>query len=294
MKRREFIRNAGTLAASAWLLPHMSEAKTIKNFGIQLYSLRDVIEKDTKNVLTQLAKSGYKELEAYGIDKGTFFGFSGKEFKKMAEDLGMKVIGSHAGPGRVADKAVANLDEFAPTWKKSVALALEAGLSYITQPWLEEKYRKSADDIKKTAESLNKLGEYAKSQGLAFTYHNHNFEFEKVDGETIYDIMLKNTDPKVANFEMDLYWVYFAGKDPVTYFNAHPGRFKQFHVKDMSKTDDKINGDLGKGKIDFATLFKHAEKSGVKHYFVEQESGYNPDSITSAKNCAAYFKTLNY
>jgi sugar phosphate isomerase/epimerase len=294
MQRREFLKNAGALAASAFMLPQFSEAKTLKKFGLQLYSLRDVIAQDTQNVLKQIASAGYKELEAYGIDSGKFFGVSGKEFKKMCDDLGMKVVGSHAMPGRLADKDVKNIDEFAPKWKKSVEVALEGGLKYITQPWLEENYRKSADEIKKTAESLNKLGEYAKSQGLEFSYHNHDFEFAELDGQPIYDIMLKNTDAKIVKFEMDLFWVYYAGKDPVAYFNKYPGRFHAFHIKDMSKTEKKVNADVGTGAIDFVSLLKNSGKSGVKYFHVEQETGYNPDSVTSAKNSAAYLKTITF
>lgn len=178
--------------------------------------------------------------------------------------------------------------------EKSVATANEAGLAYITFPFWLEQNRKTVDDFKKTAAILNLLGEYAARQGLKFTYHNHDFEFKAVDGVTFYDVLLNETDPKSVNFEMDLYWVVAAGKDPADYFAKHPGRFHQFHLKDMDKADRSKNTEVGKGSIDFAKILKMAPKAGTKHFFVEQENGYASDSLTSAALGAEFLKKLNY
>lgn len=294
--RRDFIKQAGVLmVAGAFLTPKFSQAAKLNKFGIQLYTLRDVIEKDTKNVLTHLSKDGYKELEAYGVDTGKFFGHAAKEFKKMVDDLGMKTVSTHASMGRPIGKTAKDgLDVCAPKWKKAVEAANEAGLKYINIPYLEDHFRKTEDDVKQTAEIFNKLAEYAKAHGLDFAYHNHDFEFQKVGDKEIYDILLAETDAKLVKFEMDLFWVIYAEKDPIAYFDKHPGRFPMWHIKDMNKTNRKENIDVGKGSIDFIKLWKHSEKAGLKHSFVEQENGYNPDSITSAKNCADYLKTVNY
>ncbi|MBC8110080.1 MAG: TIM barrel protein, partial [Verrucomicrobia bacterium] len=189
--RRDFLKKAGSLSLSALLLPQIAEAAKLKKFGIQLYTLRATLDKDAKNLLTQLAASGYKEIEAYGIDSGKFHGFTPVEFKKIVDDLGMKLISAHAMPMVAFEKdAKASLDELVPNWKKAVQTANEAGLKYITCPWWQEKHRQSGDDYKKTAEILNKLGEYSASQGLKFAYHNHAFEFDVKDGIMLYDTML--------------------------------------------------------------------------------------------------------
>ena len=293
--RRNFLKTTGTAAFAALALPHLAEAAKLKSIGIQLYTLRDVIEKDTKNVLSLLAKAGYMELEAYGIDRGTFFGTPASDFKKMVSDLGMKTVGSHAMPAVQFDKNPKDgLDAVVPGWKKSVEIAKEAGLTHITFPYWVDQNRKTADDFKKSAAIMNLLGEYAAQQGLKFTYHNHDFEFKPVEGTSFYDVLLKETDPKFVNFEMDLFWVVAAGKNPADYFAKHPGRFHQFHIKDMDKTDKLKNTEVGKGSIDFAKILKLAPKAGAKHFFVEQENGYSPDSATSAKLSAGFLKKLNY
>jgi sugar phosphate isomerase/epimerase len=293
--RRSFLKQGGAALFSLSALPVFSSSTKLKSFGIQLYTFRDIIGKDTQNVLNQLAAAGYKELEAYGLDSGMLFNQKPEEFKKRVDDLGMKLIGSHAGAGRQADKDVKQgLDALAPNWKKTVEAAKKAGLEYLTVPWTEDKFRKSADDIKRCAEVLNKIGEYTHSQELKFTYHNHAFEFEPVEGVIMYDQWLKETDPKTVNFEMDIYWIISAGKNPLDYFEKYPGRFPQWHVKDMNKADKKQNADVGTGSIDFISLFKAAKKAGVKHYFVEHETNYNPDPIGSAKNAATYLKNVNF
>nr|MCU0354738.1 sugar phosphate isomerase/epimerase [Cytophagales bacterium] len=222
--RRTFLKTAGVAALSAWAAP-FAQAANIKNIGIQLYTLRDVIEKDLRGIVAQLDEMGYKELEAYGIDRGSFFGIAPAEFKKFVSGLGMKVVGSHAMPDVKFDKNPKDgLDAVAPNWKKCVETAKTGGLTYITCPWWKEEHRKTADDFKKSAAILNLMGEYATQQGLKFTYHNHDFEFKtianqigggkdpntpdlRVEMVSFYDMLLKNTNPKAVNFEMDLYWV---------------------------------------------------------------------------------------
>jgi sugar phosphate isomerase/epimerase len=293
--RRKFLQTTSLATIGSLALPAWAEAAKVKSFGIQLYSLRDVIMQDYKNILPKLAAYGYKELEGYGMDNEQAKAFFSADTKKMIGDLGMKLVSSHAMPGRVADKPISgSIDDFAPKWKKTVETGVQMGLKYITIPYTEDNFRKSKDDYKKLAEMFNKLGEYTTKQGLQLTYHNHAFEFDVFDGEVMYDVMVKESDPKYINFEMDLYWVVFAGKNPIDYFQRFPGRFKQWHVKDMDKGDKKLNADVGKGSIDFVSLFKQAKLAGTKHFFIEQETGYNPDSITSAKNCADYMKVMKY
>ena len=131
--------------------------------------------------------------------------------------------------------------------------------------------RTKLDDYKRHIELFNKSAEVCKAGGLQFGYHNHDFEFVELEGQMPFDLILKETDPKLVQIELDLYWISFAGKDPVELFKQHPGRFPMWHVKDMEKTPERAFAEVGTGSIDFQRIFNAAETAGVKHYFVEQD-----------------------
>jgi sugar phosphate isomerase/epimerase len=148
--------------------------------------------------------------------------------------------------------------------------AKTVGQRYVVVPWMEESYRKSKDTYTKLSASLNKAAKHCKEKGLVLAYHNHDFEFDQVDGRSGYDVLLKETDPAVK-FEMDIYWVRFAGKDPIQLMKQNPGRFPLWHVKDMDGTSKKFFTEVGNGVIDFKDIFANAKMSGMKHFFVEQD-----------------------
>ncbi len=110
----------------------------------------------------------------------------------------------------------------------------------------------------------------AKKSNLSFGYHNHDFEFEKENGKTLYDVLVENTDPKYVNLEMDLGWVVVTGNDPMEYFAKYPGRFPLWHLKDMDM-QEKHSTEFGKGGLDIKKMLGAAKKSGMKYFFVEQE-----------------------
>ena len=138
---------------------------------------------------------------------------------------------------------------------------------------------------------LNKAGEVAKNGGIRMGYHNHAFEFDTVDGQIPFDLMMKDLDPKYIGMEMDIFWVVNAGYDPIQYFEKHPGRFEQWHVKDMEKSDKDRNADVGTGSINYKRIFAKAKKSGMKHWYVEQES-YPGAPMKSVGASAEYLKKL--
>jgi sugar phosphate isomerase/epimerase len=127
------------------------------------------------------------------------------------------------------------------------------------------------DDYKKHAQLFNQAAEVCKKSGIQFGYHNHDFEFVTLEGQTPYDFLLKETDPKLVQMELDLYWISFAGKDPVAYFKKHPGRFPLWHVKDMEKSGERSFTEVGNGSINFQRLFDAKKTAGLKHFFVEQD-----------------------
>lgn len=269
--RRDFLKavalgSIGTLALSkTGFASSAFAAKPYPEVGIQLYTVRDALKTNAKDALSQVAKLGYKNLELAGYSNGKFYGMEPAEFKKVVEDLGMKVISSHTGV-EVKGVDTSNAQKMAEDHAK-------IGVKYCIQPWLVPERRKTADMYKKFVSELNLVAEVMKKSGIQFGYHNHNFEFEKVDGIIpFYDIYLKDTDPKLMIFELDIYWATRAGQNPIEIFNKYPGRFELWHVKDMEKSNDKFFAPVGTGSIDYKEVFKHQKTAGMKYFFVEQDA----------------------
>jgi sugar phosphate isomerase/epimerase len=278
MNRREFVKTSALAASAAVALPSFLFAQK-KKIGLQLYSLRDIIFKDVNGVLKQVAGFGYEELEAFSYGDGKVLGLPVADVAKMVSDLGMKMPSGHYV-----------LKHFT-NWEKAVNDAKILGHENMIIAYLQQEERKSIDDYKKICEQINKQAEVCKKYGIRMGYHNHDFEFTPIDGQIPYHLMLKELDPKLVGMELDLFWVTYANHDPLKMFKEHSGRFEQWHVKDMSKTDRKLNADVGTGTIDFKPIFAKARESGMKHFYVEQET-YPVSSIESVKACATNIKSL--
>ena len=150
----------------------------------------------------------------------------------------------------------------------------------------------TADDYKFVAAQFNKAGEACRNHHLKLAYHNHSFEFKRLqDGSTGYDILLKETDPALVSFEVDLFWAVKAGASPLTMFTDHPGRFTMWHVKDMDKNNKNLNTEIDQGAVNFKAIFAESKLSGVKHYFVEHETNYKPNEIGSVKTSFDFVNT---
>jgi sugar phosphate isomerase/epimerase len=275
--RRNFLKTAGMMIAGSLLLPEISRSfglNNIKDVGIQLYTVRKEMIEDPIGTLIKIAKIGFKELESARSDKGNYYGLTPKEIKKVAGDLGMKIRSGHI-----------HVDS---DWKKSIEEATETGQEYIISAVLPsqgqtiEHYRSSADEF-------NKLGEECKKANLSFGYHNHETEFDTVNGQTLYDILLDRCDPSLVKMEMDLGWVVASGHDPFEYFNKYPGRFPLWHLKDVDLALKK-SVEFGKGKVDITGLLKQAKKAGMKYYFVEQED-YSVNAFESMEYDFNYLRT---
>jgi sugar phosphate isomerase/epimerase len=281
MKRREFIQTSSMAAAAFMTLPSFVMKGGKSALGLQLYTLRSTIPQDPKGVVKKVASFGYKQLEAYGYGDGKIFGLPYNEFCSYVKSLGMKVTSGHYGLDQIkGDK-----------WKKAVDDAKGNGQKYMVVPYINEDQRKTIDDYKRIIADLNAAGEVCNAAGIRFGYHNHAFEFDTVDGQIPYDLMLKDLDPKKVGMEMDIFWVVNAGKDPIQYFEKYPGRFEQWHVKDMDKSDRNRNADIGSGTIDWKAIFAKAKVSGMKNFYVEQES-YPGEPINSVEASAKYLKTI--
>jgi sugar phosphate isomerase/epimerase len=286
--RRNAIKNIAVFSAGSLAIPAGFEdflKKPAKKIGLQLYTLRSDMSKDAKGTLEKVAKLGYTSVETFGYNNRKWFGFTASELAAVLKSNGLDSPSGHTFPGSFFLKS-----GWEETWKVAVEDAKTLGQQYIVIPWLEDAYRKSIDNYKKIAEGLNKAGEATKQASLKLAYHNHDFEFTPVEGQTGFDILANETDSKLVNFELDLFWAVKAGHDPIELFKKHPGRFVMWHVKDMDNTEKKFFTEVGNGVIDFKNIFKQAKKSGMKYFFVEQDVCPGPP-ISSIEKSIAYIKT---
>jgi len=286
--RRKFIKISGGVTTGFALgsLAGLSffdgcENKTgFKEFGLQLYTLRDDLPKDPKGVLKQVASFGYKQIESYEGANGMFWGMSNIEFKKYMDELGMTIIASHTDINK--------------DFEKKAAEAAAIGMKYLICPWLGPQ--KSIDDFKRYADEFNKRGEICKKNGIRFAYHNHDYSLKPIDGQIPLDVMMKGTDPLLVDFEMDMYWVVTAGEDVEAWLKKYKNRFRLCHIKDRSKTPGPNNGqnsvDLGTGTINWATILKTAKENGMEYFIVEQEYYAGTTPLKAVKVDAEYMRGL--
>jgi sugar phosphate isomerase/epimerase len=268
--RRRFIEQSSLLSAG-FFFSSKDFFKPSKNVGVQLYTLRDQIFKDPRGIIQKVAGIGYKEVESFGYNNGKYFGLTAKEFIDLLAANNLTHPSGHYG--------LANLT----SWDQAIADAITAGQKYMVLAYLAENDRKTIDDYKKHAASFNEAGAKCKKAGLQFCYHNHDFEFKDMNGQIGYDVLMKETDASLVKFEMDIYWVKKAGRDPIALIKEHKHRYPLWHVKDMDKTENKSFTEVGNGVIDFKKIFECANKSGLDHFFVEQDVSSDPiASITKS------------
>jgi len=284
--RRAFLTQASLFATGALLLPKLTSAKIDGKVGLQLYSLREQLPKDPKGVIAKIAEAGYKEVETYGYSKEHgFFGLSSQEFSKVLKSNGLTTPSGHYGMDALfAEGKFGELDE-------AIEAAHLTGQQYVTIPYLNERFRKTGADLKNVAAKVNLAAERTKRAGLKLAYHNHDFEFANIEGTSLYEVLLKETNPELVSLEMDLYWVVRSGQDPIKWFEKYPGRFHMVHVKDMDKGQPELNTEVGKGSIDFKKIFAKAKLAGIKHYIVEQEN-FKIDPYESITESSRYLRNV--
>ncbi|HEY5771820.1 MAG TPA: sugar phosphate isomerase/epimerase [Chitinophagaceae bacterium] len=286
MKRNEFLKLSGGLAlaglvSKSGFASFAGEAAKLKNFGIQLWSVRDDLAKDPKGVLKQLASYGYKQIESFEGAKGMFWGMSNTEFKTEMDNLGMKIIASHCDINK--------------DFEKKAADAAAIGMKYLICPY--KGPQKDIDAFKKFADEFNQKGEVCKKNGIRFAYHNHDYSFVTMNGEMGQDVMMKNTDASLVDFELDMYWVVAAGQNIETWLKKYPKRFRLCHVKDRKKdaplTEKDASVVVGTGSINYPKILKTAKKYGMEYYIVEQEKWEGTTPMQAAQADAVYMKTLS-
>jgi sugar phosphate isomerase/epimerase len=287
--RREFLKvsAAGALGALV-IIPSacksggkpaskVTDPKTL-GIGLQLYTIRDAMGVDVQGSLKKVSDAGYKYIEPAGYADGKFYGIEPLEFKKMVNDLGMEIISSHTqveAQGITLDNA-----------KRMVEDHAKLGVKYCVQPWVVEEARKTVASYQKMVADWNQVGAMMKQSGIMFGYHNHNFEFDTVEGKIPYfDIFLAELDKDLVTMELDIFWTTKAGQNPIEIIKKYPGRFQLFHMKDMFTNEAPFFttvgvtdfAPVGEGVINFKDILAVKDIAGMKYMIVEQDSTKDGD-----------------
>jgi sugar phosphate isomerase/epimerase len=300
--RRDFLKVSaagalGAVALSSFTNKSGVPVKTtpvakIPDIALQLYTIRDAMGKDARGSLKKVADIGYKYLELASYTDNKFYGFEPVEFRKIVDDLGMEILSSHASVnpmGITTEEAKRMAEDHA-----------KLGAKYCMQPFVAEADRKTIAGYKKMVAEWNKVGKIMKENGIQSGYHNHNFEFDKVEGKVPYfDIFLAEMDKNYMTMELDLFWLTKAGLNPVELFKKYPGRFQLFHMKDMyakqapAFTTNGISdfAPVGEGLINFKEILAAKDIAGMKYMIVEQDSTKDGNPFDAIKTSITNLKT---
>ncbi len=242
----------------------LASARTLNTAGVQLYTVRSIIDKDPAGVLAEIEKIGYREAEVtWATLTPLWSALRSTSLKPVSAHLDTLMFG-HDGAKLPA----------------AIGEAASKGFRYVVCPYVRPEDRGGAETMKRLGETLTKAGEIAHKSGLTLCYHNHAFEFAKDGDKTLLDILLESSDPKLVHLEMDVMWVTIAGADPVELLRRYMGRVPLLHLKDLhrgvpNRLDEKVErtafAEVGAGRVDFPRVLKAAAVSGTRHYFVEQD-----------------------
>ena len=271
--RRTFLAAVGAAA----VVPRLATAASIRRPGMQLYTVRTLLEKDFDGTLAKIRGIGYREVEFAG-----YFGHTPRQVRDSLKRHGLTSPSAHI------DYASLTGDK----WARALDDARAIGHKYIVNAWVDESIRSQPDAWKRIADTYNAAAPVAKKHGLQFAYHNHNFEFyprADAGGKLPIDIVLESCDPALVKIELDLCWIAAAGKDPLDYFHRYPGRFPMVHVKGLRKVPpasadpvpiDRVLPDVTEvghdDVIDWRRIFAGAKEAGIAHYFVEHDNPKQP------------------
>lgn len=298
--RRSFIKKTALVVAGSTLFSDqlLAAGKKKRLTGIQLYSIRDDMRKDPLGTLKALSQMGYKHVEHANYQNRKFYGHTAADFKKILADLGMDMPSGHTVLG--TQHWDASKKEFTDVWKWTVEDAAIVGQQFVISPSLPNSMRKDYDELRRTLEIFNKSGELCKGSGMKFGYHNHDFEFsEKLNNETLYDIILQNTDPALVMQQLDIGNMYNGGAKAMDILKKYPGRFPSLHVKDEIKAqsgpEQYESTVLGTGVIGVKEVLDYAKKnSGTIHYIIEQESYQGKAPLDTVREDLEMMKKWGY
>lgn len=252
----------------------LATSKKLKRIGVQLYTVRDLMKDDLPGTLAKVAAAGYKEVEFAG-----YFGRTPAQIRDLLRRNKLASPSTHL-----------SFDSLQNGWQKALDDAKAIGHRWATIGWIPEENRRTLDDWKRHAALFNRAGAQAKSAGLRFAYHNHDFEIRKIGETRPLDLLLSETDPSLVDYELDLYWVVAGGGSPIDFLSRYPKRFPLVHVKDSAGPPENKMVDVGTGTIDFRSIFARSDR--IKHYFVEHDQPADP--IATIRNSYRNLAALNF
>jgi sugar phosphate isomerase/epimerase len=315
--RRNFLKNASLLTIGSMLAGKSGNAAVAvnaagravnvmasKEIGLQIYSLGKELYEDVPGGLKKLKDYGYTYLELAGYYDGKINGISMADFKKMCGDAGLRIASTHVNPPEREYKKK-NRQQIIDFWKKAADDHAKIDVKLLIQPG--QPSTRSVEETAYVGEIFNEAGKVAKAAGLSFGYHNHEMEFSRVipggkemkfgrhgfgrkrpEGiEIVYDCLLRNTDPSLVFFEMDVYWTIMGQQDPVEYMKKYPDRITVLHIKDKEVLGQS-------GMMNFEQIFRQAYANGIKEYFVELEGMKDGSQFEGVKGCADYLSGADF
>ncbi len=239
--------------------------------GLALYTLREDMKTNPKQVLADVHDIGYAYIEDAGYANGTFYGMEPAAFKAYLDSVGLRPVSSHQS-GITYENAAQTLADLKEVGFTYIVIPIPPMGTFTFDPATRTMGMKGSVDS--LAMTLDSLGKMSKAAGLQLLYHNHDFEF-KADSTGVVPLnyLLEHCDPDLVNFQLDLYWATKAGVNPVDYFAQYPGRFKSWHVKDMD--EQGRFAPVGTGSIDFTKILAEKDQAGMQYYFVEQDMTFD-------------------
>lgn len=240
----------------------------MRNVGLQLYSVRGAAEQNFLETLRNVADIGYDAVQFAG-----FFNTTADQVKQVLDEKQLRVAGSHTALDLLRGEKL----------KETIQYNQEIDNKLIICPYLPENKRDSMDSYKRTAEELNAIGKVCHEHGMAFGYHNHDFEFDALNGTTGFDLIFENTDPAFVKIELDCFWAIYAGHNPTKIIEKYDNRVVSLHIKDMIEADGKRRStEIGFGKLNLKEFLKFAKSNCLDWLVVEQED-FDRDPMESAK-----------
>ncbi len=240
--------------------------------ALQLYTLREYASKDFTGTLKRVAEIGYQ-----GVEFAGYGNMKAEDLKSLLDELKLKAAGSHV-----------SIDTLRDDLKNVIDYNLKIGNHFIVCPW--QKYSGKKDFIS-FAKELNEIGKVCKENGLKFCYHNHAHEFERFEGSYGFDLLINNTDPELVYFEVDIYWLKYAGADPISYIRKLGKRMPLIHIKDMERVGRDF-AEVGTGIMDIHGIVEESKRSNVEWLIVEQDK-CNKDPFESVRISFENLKKIN-
>ena len=272
---------------AAIAMPDAPSAKQApeKQIAMHHHPVPDLIDSSRQNphqshgLLRQAGEMGYTAVEAASYGDGKFYGKTPEAFKADVEAAGMEVLSSHATRFLSAEElASGDLTEAMKWWDECIAAHKAAGMKYLVTPSMP--MLKTLRELKLYCDYFNEIGKRCLENGMQYGYHNHAFEFQKVEGEPMLEYMIQHTDPRYVFYQMDVYWTVMGQASPVDLFHKYPGSFKMLHIKDLREIGQS-------GMVGFDAIFRNADVAGVEQIVVEVEQ-YSYDVEKSVRLSLEY------